>query len=1032
MRVLLLGPCQVLDDAGAAVPLTGRRMAGLIGRLSLSPGRVVAAETLVDSLWDDTPGGGVDTLRRLASRTRTRLADHGVQIGPVADSGGYRLDLAPVEVDAAVFERLAAEGAQLLRDKAWDRAVQAFDEALALWRGQPLGGIDAGFAEREARRLEGIRLAVAEGRIDALSHQGDPGRLLPELQALGAAHPTRERTQALLMRLLHAAGQRGEALRVYEELRRHLAEELGTDPSPQLAELHRDILRDTEAPSRTWTNPFLTRFFGRRGELAAIEANMARTRLVTLHGPGGVGKTRLAAEYAAGVSDARVCFVELGPLQESDSLVAAIAATLGSGDALLAAAGGQVVRLISALSAVPTLLVLDNCEHLIGAVADLALRLLAECPELRILATSREPLAVTGEALVRVEPLTVGGGDGGDAVAMFTDLVSLVQPDFRIDPANEAVVTEICQRLDGLPLGIELAAARARSMTVQEIARHLDERFRLLAGARRSGAARHRTLRAVLDWTWNLLSAQERLLARRLSVLPGGATVASARAVCADGGLPAADVPFVLSALTDKSLVQATTARGGEPRHRLMETPRVYLLGQLRDAGEEQAARDAAVGFFVDLVGEAFDLVLGRDQIQGLARLDAEHDNILDSLRHAVATGDTAAAAAIVAPMSWYWIIRGRYEEAAGWLDELVDRHGDALTPTLRTVSAAVRAVLPRDAPADAGAPGAAPTALARDDEAWGDYPPLAMILPNHQLLTGDHAGVRAYAALAVAHPHPWVRAAGHAASALAAEADGDAAGAEREVEASVAAFRQVGDLWTTAQLLAGLAGFQSARGDTDGAVESLRQALQLERSLGPSQRRTAILVRLGGELARAGRAEEARRAFAEGLDPAMMPTAESRILALVGLADVELQRGDLAKTDEVLAQARALMDRRLADPVFLAVVVGCREVALLLALAEPERAVEQAWQVWAAAGGLGDAAVRAETAEVVADALLQSGDAVRAAQALGTAASIRGRRDDGSPRVARLMRSLDDRLGPDAFAAAYAQGESGATPLER
>lgn len=1028
MLVSLLGPVEITGGEGSAIPLTGRKMAGLLALLSLAGGRVVAAETLVDALWEDAPGGGIDTLRRLASRTRGRLEEHGVRVGPVAEGGGYRLDVSASEVDALEFERLVAEGSRLRREHAWDRAEQALGEALALWRGAPLGGVDAEFTVPEARRLEAIRLSAAEDRIDALSHTGDPARLVPDLQALCADHPARERSHGLLMRVLHASGQRAAALDTYERLRRVLAEELGTDPSPQLAELHGEILRDTELPARSWTNPFLTRFFGRRDEIAAIGDHMERTRLVTLHGPGGVGKTRLAAEYAAGVPDIRVCFVELGPLQETDSLVDAVSANLGAGDVLLAASGGHIARLASALSAVPTLLVLDNCEHVIDAVADLAARVLADCADLRVLATSREPLAVAGEALVRIEPLTVTDS-GGEAVAMFTELVSLVRPDFRVDADSEPLVVEICRRLDGLPLGIELAAARARSMPLREIAQHLDERFRLLAGARRSGSARHRTLRAVLDWTWNLLSAEERLLARRLSVLPAGATVASAQAVSDARGPAAEEVPFLLAALTDKSLLQPAATRRGEPRHRLMETPRVYLQGQLRDAGEEALARDAALRYFRDLAESAFDLLLGRDQVRGLDLLDAEHDNILDSLRHAWAIGDIEAAAGIAAPMSWFWIIRGRYEEASSWLDDLA-RHGETLTPALRTVFAAIRAVLPRDLPADGDAGAAAANAVVQSDAAWSVYPPLALIWPNHQLLTGDHTAVREYAEMALAHPHPWVRAAGHAVSALAAEATGDAVGAERDVQHAIATFRTVGDLWTTAQLLAGLAGFQSARGDLNGAVHSLRQALDLERSLGPSQRRTAILLRLGGELLRAGRADEAQRAFADALDPAMTPTAESRVMGLAGLTDLALRDGRVAEAGEHLDQARALLNRRVADPAFLGVVLGCRDVALALAAGDTGRALDLAQETWAAAQPLGDSALRAETAEALADALLQAGEPERSAQALGTAARIRGRRDEGSPRVTRLLATLAERLGPEWLATAYEQGTSGTAAL--
>ncbi|GAA4908990.1 BTAD domain-containing putative transcriptional regulator [Streptomonospora salina] len=1045
-------------------------MSVLLARLALSPGRAVGAETLMDDLWSDgPPAGGADTLRRLVSRTRARMLEHGLAIGPTAVGGGYRLDVPPDEVDAHAFERLAADGARLLREHAPERAVETLEEALALWRGAPFGGVGADFARQEAPRLEDLRLAAAEDRIEALSRTGDPTGLVPELRTLCAAHPIRERCHGLLMRVLHETGQNGAALAAYEDLRRALSEELGADPSPWIGELHAEILRDrTPSPARGWSNPYLTRFVGRREELVSIDGLMDRTRLVTLLGPGGVGKTRLAAEYADRTAAARVCFVELAPLREGDSLVEAVAATLSVGNAPLAAPGrDRTARLVSALSAAPTLLVLDNCEHLLDTAADLAIRLLGSCPDLNVLTTSREPLAADGEGLVRVEPLEVPGdasegasrGDGGEAVAMFVELASLARPGFAVDADNAGAVAEICRRLDGLPLGIELAAARTRSMTVQQIARHLNERFRLLSGPRRVGSARHRTLRAVLDWTWNLLTEHERLLARRLSVLPGGVTMSSAQEIGGSSGVSAADVPFLLSSLTDKSLLVAVESPWEEPRHRLMETPRVYLEERLRESGEEGRVRDAAARYFADLAEDSFTMLLGCDQPRGLAILDTEHDNLLESVRHACRGGDAASAVRTVTALSWYWVIRGRYEEADRWFGEL-DRHPDALTRSARTVSAAVRSILPRPAagpqaetesleeePPGSGRAGAMDSGVrppreghagagayvtgqpAIDAAVLADYPPLAMITPNHRLLAGDHEGVRADAETALAHPHRWVRAAGRATFALVAEAAGDAARAEQDTEAAVADFRELGDLWTTAQLAAALAGFRSARGDVDSAVASLRWALDLERSLGASERFTPILNRLGGELIRAGRADEAEGVFWEALNASEAPTAEHRIMSLTGLADLALLRGRTADARDLLARARHLLVGPLADSDYLRVVILCREGALALAEDVPERARATALRAWEAAGLLGVAAVRAEAAELLADTLWHAGDPEGAIRALGAATGIRGRRDDGSPRVRALVRALARALGEDGFERGYGEGVSGAAP---
>lgn len=1028
----MLGPLQVRDEKGDDLPLGGRRMSVLLARLALSAGRVVSVDTLIDDLWDSAPPeGGADTLRRLVARTRTRLDEHDMTIGLHARRGGYLLDLPPDKVDVLRFERLAVDGARLLRAHAPDRAEEVLNEALALWRGDPLGGVEAEFARKEALRLEEIGIAAAEDRADAVSRTGDPTGALPELHALCSAHPARERSHGLLMRVLHESGQSSAALAVHEDLRCALAEDLGADPAPWIGELHGQILRDrAPAQPQGWTNPYLTRFFGRAEELAAIGTLMERTRLVTLLGPGGVGKTRLAAEYTdRSASNLRVRFAELGPLREGDSLVEAVAAILGTGEALLPAPGrDRFTRLVSALSAVPTLLVLDNCEHLADEAAAFAAGLLARCPGLQILTTSREPLATDGEALVRVEPLHVPDEDGGEAVAMFTELASLARPGFTFDADNASVVIEICRRLDGLPLGIELAAARTRSMTVRQIAHHLDERFRLLSGTRRVGNARHRTLRAVLDWTWDLLTKQERLLARRISVLPGGATVDGARAVCCGENVSEDEVPYLLSSLTDKSLLSVTEPDPGEPRYRLLETARVYLVEQLRQVGEETHAREAAASYAVDLAEDAAEMVLGRDQPRGLAILDSEHENLLESLRHSCGDGDPARAVRITAALSWYWIIRGRYEEAGRWHKEL-DHHQGNHGPATRMLAAAVRSILPRPGPADPE--GTAHTVLpVADAAALAVYPPLAMITPKHRLLQDDHQGVQADAETALGHPHPWVRAAGRATSALAVEAAGDVAGAEHDIQIAAEAFWELGDAWTSAQLIAASAGFRSARGDVDGAVADLRRVLELKRSLGASEHFTLILIRLGDELVRAGHTTEAEESFLEVLDTAEASTVEHRILCLVGLADLALLRAQARATRDLLTQAWDLMSGPLADPDYLRVVLLCQEGMLALSEGETERARERTWQAWKAARSLGLPAVRAQTAELVAGILWHAEQPADAARALGTATYLRGRHDHGNPRVRSLVRELSTALGPKRFESSYAEGASGTVPL--
>ncbi|GAA3755538.1 BTAD domain-containing putative transcriptional regulator [Salinactinospora qingdaonensis] len=944
-------------------------------------------------------------------------------------AGGYLLDISEEDVDVNVFERLAAEGARLLREGAPGQAAGVLRDALALWRGTPFSGVAAELTHEAALRLDELRLTAVEDRIEAESHSTPPLGSITELRSLCDAYPLRERSHGLLMGVLHREGRESEALTVYENLRSTLATELGADPPAWIRELHTDILRGSATPrSREWHSPFLTRFFGRQEELATIKELMRRARLVTLIGPGGVGKTRIAAEFAQGAGPAtQVHFVELAPLREEGNIAEAIAAAVGAGGLPLLSQDlsghDRFAQLVSALSGSRTLLVLDNCEHLAEGVADIAVRLLAACPELRVLATSREPIAVNGEALVRVGPLKVGGrGDGEDeAVAMFTDLASLARPGLTVDADDAAAIAEICRRLDGLPLAIELAAARTRSMTVQQVARHLDARFRLLSEVRRSVPTRHRTLRAVLDWSWNLLTEHESLLARRLSILPGGATVASAAAVCDGSDVTETDVPYLLSTLADKSLVQAVDSASGEDRYRLMETPRVYLAERLDDAGEEARARAAATRYFVQLAEEAAPLLLGHGQLHALRLLDTEHDNLAETMRHASRHGHSSQAARIALALSWYWVIRGRYAEAEHWFDELTGA-AEEIPGTSQGVFAAVRAILPVSAAGmrSAAGPEVSPPDL---EDALASFPPLAMIAPKYRLLVGDHASVRADAEIALGHSHPWVRAAGLASLALVAEHTGDVTAAETHTEAATSAFRELGDRWMTAQLVAALAGFQSLRAQTENAVRSLYEAVELERSVGSTENLTSNLIRLGTELVRAERFTEAEEVFSGLLGSAETAAIEHRILCTVAMSDLALARGDITGANRLLSQARELLGDTLVDAGYLRREVLSQAGAIALAQGRVAQARQAAQEAMRAAEHLGNAAVRARAAELFADVLRHEGAPVEAARMLGVAARMGGRYDEGSPRVRALVRALTEELGSAGFDRYYAEG---------
>ncbi|CUW31341.1 ATP-binding protein [Streptomyces reticuli] len=563
MRFGILGPVEIHTDDGTPLDPGGPRPRALLTLLLLDAGRPVSVRRLLDGLYGaEPPAGAVAALQSQISRLRRRLAPH---TGIDAVPAGYTLAVDPDAVDAHRFARLAAEGRTALAAGDHPRAAALLRDALALWRGPALPDLPDAHADRA--RLEELRRAAVPDRIEAELGSGRGPELVAELRALLRRHPLDERLYGQLMRALHAAGRPAEALAVYEEARRTLAGELGADPSPELSALHLHLLRDgAGAPARPRLPAQLTRFVGREAELSRIDRALADSRLVTLTGPGGVGKTRLALEAArtrAGTPP-DVCLVELAPLADGARIPYAVLAALGVRDGFRSPATDALDRLLAVLADREVLVVLDNCEHLVDAAARTVALLLGACPGVRVLATSRESLGITGELLVPVPPLPEE-----PAVRLLRDRARAVRPDFD----DHARVPEICRALDGLPLAIELAAARLRTLSVEELADRLHDRFRVLARGDRAKAPRHRTLRAVVEWSWELLDAEERDLASRLTVFAGGATLDAVAAVC---GVPYPEDP--LASLVEKSFLEVS-----DGRYRMLETIRTFAAESLTD-----------------------------------------------------------------------------------------------------------------------------------------------------------------------------------------------------------------------------------------------------------------------------------------------------------------------------------------------------------------------------------------------------------------------------------------------------------------
>ena len=928
MRFGVLGTLAVWTEDRRLVAVPEAKVRALLADLLLHLGQPVSADRLIDDLWgDELPVHPAGALQSKVSRLRQALenAEPGGGQLVVSRSPGYLLQVPADAVDERRFAALAGRAGATEDPR--DRAALLSD-ALALWRGPPLADFaDAMFAQAAVARLEEQWLTALEDQAEARLALGEHSLLAGELGDLVARHPLRERLRAAHMLALYRAGRQAEAVNSYSDLRGRLADDLGLDPGPGLVALYQAILEQAPgllrvpAPSTLAARPrtnlpaLLTDLVGRTAAVADLRALLRERRLVTLTGPGGVGKTRLALETATQSADAFPDGVWLAELAGPGPAGAAspadlVMAVLGIRDD---SAMDPADRLVDALRTSRMLLILDNCEHVIDQAAKLATLLVQAAPELRVLVTSREPLMLAGEVVWAVPPLDLPDPAADPqpaalaqvgAVKLFVLRAAATMPGFRLDGGNAAAIAALCRRLDGIPLALELAATRVRSLGVPELLARLDDRFRLLVTGRRDAPARQQTLQAVIDWSWELLTEPERLVLRRLAVAADGCSLHAAETICAEDDL---DVLSLVSRLVDRSLVGPADGPDG-PRYRLLESVAAYGLQRLHEAGESGLLRARHRRYYAGLAERAAARLRGPDQRSWLSRLDAETANLRRALDAALEDADDAVFPMVNA-LAWYWFLRGRITEARRALDRaLASGQGSAAA---RATAATWRSGIATLA-GERGERGeqAAPPPLDRIDDP-----------ATRALLEWFHAFV--------------------------ASDFGDPSGAETMTGRALASFLALGDRWGVAAALSTRAKLAMVRGDPATACGDARKSLALFRELGDRWGQLQAIEWLGAALAATGDREQATRLHRDGLrmaeDLGLWPQAAD---ALSWLGRSALFSGDLARARELLERGLRLAAGQSYQPgqVFAELGLGLtarREGKLDLAEAHLRRVLQ-------------------------------------------------------------------------------------------